>query len=135
MSNKHASPQHNKITFIVNGNTYHLSASDETSIGNIDNLDRQALITLLDAIKQQQTLSQQAIQSASRSAAANPFASSATSAAPDKIDRVRPGDAEAIMARLIMEEQSQKNSESAKNKPYKWIIGGGILLLLWVIFF
>ena len=50
------------ITFIINGTTYSLCASDTEAIRNIPSVDRQHLVTLLEQVKDQERRSAAAVQ-------------------------------------------------------------------------
>lgn len=135
--------EHPRITFIVNNNTYSLRASDSTAIGDIPSADRKPLIALLDAIRQQESRSQSVVQDAldrSRNLSQlSPAQSSATSARvghpTPKPERLGSGDADALMAKLILEEKSNKKPGLTKHGIYKITAGFAIAVFLLVLIF
>lgn len=58
------SMQSSMITMVLNGNTYRLNANDRESIGKLSKEDKQQLLALLEAIKQEEKLSEAAVQQA-----------------------------------------------------------------------
>ena len=124
------------ITFIVGGKTYNLSAGDSAAIKAISTDDRQQLITLLEAIKHQDTLSKAAVQKAvdyvstPLHGAGRPIADKAP-----KPERLGSGDADALMARLIMEEKRDKKPGLTKEGLYKVLAGFVVFIFVLMMIF
>lgn len=115
------------IIVIVNKKPYTFSANDTEVIRSIPSADRQQLITLLEAIKQQENQSQASVQQAAAMASAtSTLASTAAGAGNSPIpqamnrERLHNGDADALMAQLIMEENLNKKPTLTKRSIYKW---------------
>ncbi len=117
------------IIVIVNKKPYTFSANDTEVIRSIPSADRQQLITLLEAIKQQENQSQASDQQAAAMASATSTSTLASTAAgagnspiPQAMNRERlhNGDADALMAQLIMEENLNKKPTLTKRSIHKW---------------
>ena len=124
------------ITFIVDGKTYSLNASDSTAIRTIPAVDRQQLIALLEAIKHQDSLAKAAVQTAvdyvnaPLHGAGKPLQHKAP-----KPERLGSGDADALMARLIIEEKRDKKPGLTKESLYKIVAGFvAVIVVLMMIF-
>ncbi|MEH6570114.1 MAG: hypothetical protein V7709_13630 [Halioglobus sp.] len=130
---------HPRITFIINGTTYSLCASETQAMGNIPAADRGQLIALLEALKAQEISSQEPVEKAVNYAAQS--ASAATfNTAPvgqiqqqPKLERIGTGDVDALMARLVMEENQQKKQGLTKQGIYKGLAGFLALVVLLVM--
>jgi hypothetical protein len=127
------------ITFIINGTTYSLCASDTKAIRNIPTVDRQHLITLLEQVKDQERLSVAAVQQEmdkakfySRNATSVPAA--AIQPAPNDIkpERLGSGDIDALMARLVLEDKRSRKPALTKRGIYKGIGVFAVLVVLLV---
>jgi hypothetical protein len=124
------------ITFIVDSKTYNLSASNSKAIRAIPPGDRQQLIALLEAIKHQDSLAKAAVQTAVDYVTAPLHGADAPiqNKAP-KPERLGSGDADALMARLIIEEKRDKKPGFTKEGLYKIVAGFvAAIFLLMVIF-
>lgn len=129
-----------KITFVVNGQTYSLSANDTQAMQSMPSADRGQLIALLDAIKQQETLAaatvQQALERAktlSQTTLNQPATGALLQQPTPKRERLGSGDADALMARLIMEEQQNKKPGLTKQSLYKFVIGSAVVVVVLVL--
>ena len=71
------------ITFILNDKTYSVRATDSHAIRQIPSADRQQLISLLEAVKQQDALAHQAVDQAVTRAKSGYQASNGSMAAAD----------------------------------------------------
>lgn len=112
--------QQTPITVIVNGRTYTLSPGMSEAMRSMLPGDRGQLIELLEALREQERLSRAAVDAAAASAMASP-----------KPERLGSGDVDALMARLVMEEQRNRKPPISRGSLYKWSgIGVGIMLLL-----
>ncbi len=116
-----------KITFIINDKTYSLRASDARAIRDIPSADRQQLILLLDAIKQQDALAQAAVQHAVDRAQVStkppvngPENGGTLDQKAPKPERLGSGDIDAMMTRLIMEEKRDKKPGLTTQDLVKW---------------
>lgn len=131
-----------KITFIINSKTYSLLANDTQAIRDIPVVDRQQLILLLEAIKQQDILAQAAVQNAvdrvkippeppfNRSASGNTLDHTAP-----KPERLGSGDVDALMARLVMEEKHDKKPGLTTQGLVKWVACLAVAIILLVLIF
>lgn len=133
-----------KITFVINGNTYSISANDPKAIASIKAPDKKALLTLLESLKQQQAaIEQRANQQLAQAAMASYSADNSTikpnatalSNKPQKAERLGRGDADALMAKLIMEERAKQKNTPNQSSFYKWIFGisAAIIILIFVL--
>ena len=125
-----------KVTFVINGQTFSLRASDSSSIDAIPAPERQQLVELLEAVKQREnraaTMARQALEKA-----AVATTDSAGSARPDyqsaKPERMGSGDVDALMARLVMEENRNRKPGMTRQDLYKWVLGGAAIVILLVL--
>ncbi len=131
-----------KITFIMNGETYRLRASDAKSIRDIPGADRQQLIALLEAIKLQDVLSRTAVQNAVDSvkvSTTTPLIRPENGGAPDhqapKPERLGSGDIDALMARLVIEEKRDAKPGLTTQGLVKWVAGLAVAIFLLVLIF
>ncbi len=145
-----------RITFIINGTTYSLCASEPEAMRNIPDADRGQLITLLEALKIQDVSSNEAVDravtyatrsvpsvaaTAAAATAAAATAAAATAASADKRptmpqpkpERLGTGDVDALMARLVMEENQSKKQGPTKQSIYVGLAGFLVLVVLLVI--
>ena len=118
------------VIFIVNGNTYSLSAGDTQAIRAISAEDRRQLIALLEAVKEQERLSQAAVQAVANQVGIGPEATLTSAPASPSPERLGGGDVDALMARLIMEEKRNKKPPISSGSLYKWL---GVTLALVVL--
>jgi hypothetical protein len=129
-----------RITFIINGTTYSLCANETEAMRNIPGADRAQLITLLEALKHQDASSGEAVDSAVTYArrsvpadAATPAAWHARTAMPQATpERLGAGDVDALMAKLIMEENQSKKQGLTKQSVYKGLAGFLVVVVLLV---
>ncbi len=128
------------ITFIINGKTYSLCASDIETIRKIPDADRQQLITLLGAVKQYDRLVQADVQQVADKVKI--FSQAATNApeAGNMLDhhniepeRLGSGDADDLMARLILEEKRKQKPGLTKQTIYKFIGGVAVIVIILVL--
>jgi len=129
-----------RITFIIDGNTYSLRSSDTTAIREIPGADRQQLIALLESVKQQEILAQTAVEQAvtrtthpSHPPSNEQVQSSPLGAPSIKPDRLGSGDVDAIMARLIMEEENSRKPGLTKKGIYKMFAGFAVIVFLLIL--
>ncbi len=125
------------ITFIINGNTYSLRATDSDAISKINNTDRQHLIGLLGAVERQEQASKQTVQRTADSlkvlteTSSNAIESSTHSRKAVKesveTERLSGPQVDDLMARLVMEEAQHKKPGLTKSGVYKFV---GILAIV-----
>jgi hypothetical protein len=124
------------IIIIINKKPYTVSATDIESIRNMPGADRQQLITLLEAIKQQeipvQVVSQQTVTGVNAFPLSAPTGNT-SSFQPISAQRLGSGDVDAVMAQLIMEEKLNKKPELTKQSIQKWTVIIAFIILLLVI--
>jgi hypothetical protein len=128
------------VTFVVNNRTYSLSASDTEAMRNIPAADRQQLITLLEAIKVQDSLARAAVQAAAESVIAPsqaairaPETGNRTTHQDSKPERLGSGDVDALMARLILEEKQNQKPGLTKQGLYKVLVGAAVFIFFLVL--
>lgn len=110
--------KHSTITVIIAGNTYRLAAFDNDSILAMPNEDRQALLELLESVKEQEALKQRKIK-----------------VAPINPKDMGKGDLDAMAAQLIMKEKSNQKPSMTKRDLYKWIGGFTVIVILLILLF
>jgi hypothetical protein len=121
------------ITFIINGKTYSLRASDTAALAAIPQAERQQLIALLEAVKQQEERAMALVQGAmDRARNTSPglpgaAASGDYQAQPERLGR---GDVDALMARLVMEENRSRKPGPTRQDVYKWVLGFAVVAVL-----
>jgi len=130
------------VTFILNNNTYQLSADNAGAIRNIPKTDREQLISLLEAIKKQDQQAQIAVQEAMAKAQIPIPAATTVTMTEDQIDqqqinpaRLSSSEADEMMARLIMEERSNQKPGLTTQSLYKFIAGFAFIVLLLILLF
>jgi hypothetical protein len=127
------------VTFIINGNTYSLRADNNEAMRAMPETDRRQLIDLLEAAKEQERLSRVAVHAAAQRArvaegGSAAIAQSADAAVP-RPERLGSGDVDALMARLVMEENRHKKSPPTRQVLYKWLgVGIGVIIVLILLF-
>tara|TARA_R110002110_G_scaffold415765_3_gene655332 strand:+ start:101179 stop:101565 length:387 start_codon:yes stop_codon:yes gene_type:complete len=124
------------ITFVINGNTYQLRADDPASLGKLAGADRDQLLDVLEAIRQQEQRAQAA--AAQRAATAQTQGSTvdyAAQHATPKPERVGRGDVDALMARLAMEEKQTRSSGITRQGLYKFVGWTAAIIVLLVMIF
>ena len=111
------------IIVIINKKPYTLYASDKESLSNLSETDRQQLITLLEAIKHLEF----PVKSVTEPVAGRVNASTQTV-------NLHSGDADAIMAQLIMQEELNKKPEITKHSIHKWMAVTAASIILLILF-
>lgn len=111
------------ITCVVNGNAYQLDISDENSLLSLSQADREQLLQLLSAINHSQTKREKRVEQVVDYAKAE---------APHKPERMGEGDIDALMQRLILEEQQNKKPTS--NKKYIYIAVAVVVMIALIVF-
>lgn len=118
--------KHLTITVIISGNTYRLAAHDSESISAMPNEDRQALLGLLERVKEQEA------SVPPKSKAASIKSNSYTPINPEEISPkdMGKGDLDALAAQLIMKEKSNQKPTMTKQDLYKWIAGFAAIVII-----
>lgn len=122
-----------KIIVIINKKPYILYASDVDSIRSIPSAELQQLITLLESIKKQESLSQSANQSVDLTEATIADADIVFDKSEIKSERMASGDVDSVMAQLIMEENLNRKSGLTKQSINKWMIIIAAIIFLLVL--
>jgi len=129
-----------KITFIIDGNTYSLRATDTVAIREIPSANRQQLISLLEAVKQQESIARASVEQAAERArpltqAAGRPAAGSDPLAPEAVrpERLGSGDVDALMARLVMEDERDRKPGLTKQGIFKWAGGFTALVVLLIL--
>jgi hypothetical protein len=131
------------ITFIINGNTYSLRATDLDSIDKIEKVDRQDIIALLEVIKRQEQISSVAVQRTADDLKARTQTASSVSNQGDgispiaekdiEVDRLSGSQVDDLMARLIMEEKKQTKPGLTRSGVYKFVGGSAIIVIIFIL--
>ena len=125
-----------RITFVINGKTFSLRASDGEGIGAMPAAERQQLIDLLEAVKQHESRTREIAQRALDKAALT-AGGAAAGATPDYRpaggERLGSGDVDALMARLIAEDNRKRKPGPTRQDLYKWVLGIGVVFILLVL--
>jgi hypothetical protein len=126
------------ITVIIEDRTYRLGNNDPESIGRISDADRRQLISVLEQIKEQeQRVARLAQQAVARSSVETLVTArgegvgeaGVRSPAPERLGS---GDADALMARLIMEEQRERKP-APTTRGFYTLFGGIIAIVLLLV--
>jgi hypothetical protein len=124
------------ITFIINGQTYSLRASDTAALAAIPQAERQQLIALLEAVKQQEERARALVQGAmdrARKVSPGPPGAAASGDYVAQPERLGSGDVDALMARLVMEENRARKPGPTKQDLYKWVLGFAAVIVVLVL--
>ena len=128
--------EHPLITFIVNGKTFSLRAGDAAALGAIPHAERQQLIALLEALKQQDdraaALAQVAVERARTTSRAPQAPAAASTPRPERLGS---GDVDALMARLVLEENRNRKPGPTRQDLYKWGLGFAAAVIVLVLIF
>jgi hypothetical protein len=124
-----------RITFVINGKTFSLRASDGEGIGAMPAPERQQLIDLLEAVKQHESRAREVAQRALDKAAltGGAAAGAARDYRPAGGERLGSGDVDALMARLVAEDNRKRNPGPTRQDLYKWVLGIGVVFILLVL--
>lgn len=125
-----------RITFVINGKTFSLRASDGEGIGAMPAAERRQLIDLLEAVKQHEIRAREIAQRALDKAALT-AGGAAAGTTPDYRpaggERLGSGDVDALMARLVAEDNRKRKSGPTRQDLYKWVLGIGVVFILLVL--
>ena len=128
-----------RITFVINDNTYSLTPADAGTIRAMPSADRRELIQLLEAVRQEEASSLARAREADAraqalldGAAQSKAGSVQHTPAPERLGS---GDADALMARLAMEEQMSRKPGLTKQGLYKVALGFLVAVCLLVFIF
>jgi hypothetical protein len=121
------------ITFVLNGKTFSLRAGDREAIGAIPAPERQQLLALLEAVRQQEeqagAIARSALDKAGVISQAVPGAAQAHSSSV-RPERLGSGDVDALMARLVVEENRNRKPGMTKQRMYLWLLGTALVIAL-----
>ncbi len=124
------------VTVVIAGNTYTLRSGDLKSLREMPAKDRDQLIDLLEALKAQREKSERLVQNTlaknTVNRAAVRSAINANQSAP--VERLGKGDVDAIMSRLIMEEQQRQKPGLKRATIYKFAAAIIVIIVLLSIF-
>lgn len=127
-----------RITFVINGQTFSLRPSDADGIGAIPAAERQQLIELLQAVQQHDRRVSDIARSARDRAAlspADPPGAMQPEYRPAGAERLGSGDVDALMARLVAEDNRNRKTTPTREGVLKWVLGAvGAVILLVLIF-
>ena len=119
------------ITFVVNGNAYSLRPDDVAAVGAIPAADRRQLIALLETVKDAERTANRVVEGSRRGVAgADPLDMGQI-----KPERLGAGDADALMARLVMEENRHKKPIPTGKSLYKWIAVFAVVVIFLIAVF
>ncbi len=120
-----------EIIVIINKKPYTLSASNAEAIRSIPSADRQQLITVLEAIKREES----SVQLAADSILPSQVAASTSCVSNREVlpERLRSGDVDAVMAQLIMEEDIKKKPRLTKQTIHKWMAAVAVSIILLIL--
>jgi len=119
------------ITFVVNGNAYSLRPDDVAAVGAIPAADRRQLIALLETVKDAERTANRVVEGSRRGVAgADPLDMGHI-----KPERLGAGDADALMARLVMEENRHKKPIPTGKGLYKWIAVFAVVVIFLIAVF
>lgn len=125
-----------RITFVINGQTFSLRASDVSGIDAMPAAERQQLVELLEAVKQRESraaeIARQALDKVAV-ATGDVTPSARPAFQPVKPERMGSGDVDALMARLVMEENRNRKPGMTKQDLYKWVLGAAVIVMLLVL--
>ena len=127
-----------RITFVINGQTFSLRPGDADGIGAIPAAERQQLIELLQAVQQHDRRVGDIARSARDRAALSPAGTAGAMQPeyrPAGAERLGSGDVDALMARLVAEDNRNRKSTPSREGLLKWVLGAvGAVILLVLIF-
>ena len=127
------------ITLVVNGNAYQLSATNTASLRAINPCDRRALLMLLEALKYDDQLAPRI--------ADRVLPQTCSTITDDVIvegshiteslsqERMGSGDVDALMAKLIAEDQQSRKSQKNRPSMIKWAAMLVMAIILLVVIF
>ena len=131
-----------KITFIVNGNTYSLTAADPASIRAMPPADRQQLVLLLESVKRQDAMASATVDNLAAGAIVHPAPAHKPADAHKHLpggvenpERLGAGDIDALMARLAFEEKASRKPAVSRQRIYTIAAGCTVAIMALVALF
>jgi hypothetical protein len=124
------------ITFVLNGKTFSLRAGDAEAIGAIPAAERQQLLALLEAVQRQEERARAIARKAVDKARMTSHGATAAAPAGSVMaghDRLGGADVDALMARLVMEEERNRKPGLTRQGIYKWLLVAAIVIVLLVL--
>jgi hypothetical protein len=130
------------VTVIIEGRTYRLCASDTSALRDMPTGDRQHLMTLLQELQRQDGLSRVAVQNALEHARSTSLPSANASGVGVSLaeqgkspERLGSGDIDAVMARLVVEENRSRKPALTAPRLYKMVGMFAVAVILLVLIF
>ncbi|MEE4145824.1 MAG: hypothetical protein V2I26_13545 [Halieaceae bacterium] len=123
------------ITVVINGKAFSLRASDGDGIAAIPAVERQQLIDLLEAVKQQEERAREMARRAIHVASASAGGAAAPGYRPVKGERLGAGDVDALMARLVAEDSRSRKPGLTREGLFRWVLGAVVVIVLLVLIF
>ena len=130
--------EQSRITLVINGSAYSVRPGDADGASAIPPAERQQLIRLLEALQQQDERARDIARSSGEGAAS---VSEGTPGAersqyrPVGSDRLGSGDVDALMARLVAEDNRNRKSAPTREGLLKWVLGLVAAVILLVLVF
>ena len=127
-----------RITFVINGKTFSLRASDGEGIGAVPAAERQQLVDLLEAVKQQENRAREIARRAMGNATTSPGGIARVAEpnySPGRGERLGTGDVDALMARLVAEDSRNRKPGLTREGLLKWVLGAVAVIILLVLIF
>jgi len=127
------------ISIVVNGNSYRLEPGDSVGIDAIDATDRQRLMELLVAIKQQQEQRDAIVQRRLQQTRSAKPAVGPAIAKGAVIDRgadqraMSAAEVDALMAQLVIEEKKNTKPGLTRKRLYQWIVYSVIAIIVLIV--
>jgi len=121
----------NKITITINDKTHHFDADDKAAMAKMEWQDRKQLIALLENIRQAEHITANAAEQKSAPKNISPTQSNTQNREHSDQDashqtiregRQGEGDVDALMNRLIMQEQQNRTSIPDRGTVLKWML-------------
>ena len=125
------------VIVIINKKPYTLDVNNADILASMPDEDRQQLIQILEVIKNQEHSRQASTGTVAetllKTKPVTPNSTNTFSSQSNNLDRLHSGDADAVMAQLIMEEELNKKPATSKLSIHKWMIIVAIVVILLVL--
>ena len=125
------------VIVIINKKPYTLDVNSADILATMPDEDRQQLIQIFEVIKNQAHSTQASTGTVAESSIQTkpviPNTTNTSSPQSNNLDRLHSGDADAVMAQLIMEEELNKKPAPSKQSIHKWMIIVAIVVILLVL--
>lgn len=130
--------EQSRITLVINGRAYSVRPGDADGIGAIPAAERQQLIQLLEAVQQQDRRAREIVRSTREGAAPGSVGTPGAAQSqyrPGGSGRLGSGDVDALMARLVAEDNRNRKSAPTREGLLKWVLGLVVAVILLVLVF